>query len=162
MAYNTIRMYDTRLAQPENAVSDLWDAIVGVIPHYQNDFGIDGVMMDMGHALPMPLKRRVVAAARAINPDFAFWDENFLIEQKSVDEGYNAVLGYMVFDFNTGDKLREFLGRLAHERLPLPFRYRGEPQYAAGGQPRLSPIVHALCAGAECHGARDSGHLQRV
>ena len=67
---------------------------MGVIPHYQNEFGIDGVMMDMGHALPMALKQRVVQAARDINPDFAFWEENFLIEQQSVDEGYNAVLGY--------------------------------------------------------------------
>ncbi len=142
MAYNTIRMYDTRLAQPENAVSDLWDAIVGVIPHYQNDFGIDGVMMDMGHALPMPLKRRVVAAARAINPDFAFWDENFLIEQKSVDEGYNAVLGYMVFDFNTGDKLREFLGRLAHERLPLPFFATAESHNTPRAASRDYPLSY--------------------
>jgi len=142
MAYNTIRMYDTRLAQPKNAVSDLWDAIVGVIPHYQNDFGIDGVMMDMGHALPMPLKRRVVAAARAINPDFAFWDENFLIEQKSVDEGYNAVLGYMVFDFNTGDKLREFLGRLAHERLPLPFFATAESHNTPRAASRDYPLSY--------------------
>lgn len=121
IAYNTIRMYDERLAQPENAVHDLWDAIVGAIPHYQKNFGIDGVMMDMGHALPMPLKQRVVNAARAINPDFAFWDENFLIAQQSVDEGYNAVLGYMVFDYHLPDKMRDFLTRLSHERLPLPF-----------------------------------------
>ncbi len=121
IAYNTIRMYDERLAQPENAVSDLWDTIVGVIPHYQNEFGIDGVMMDMGHALPMPLKQRIVSKAREINPDFAFWDENFLITQKSVDEGYNAVLGYMVFDFHLPEKLEEFLHRLSNERLPLPF-----------------------------------------
>ncbi len=121
IAYNTIRMYDTRLARPENAVADLWESIEGVIPHYQRTFGIDGVMMDMGHALPMPLKQRVVAAARALNPDFAFWDENFMVTQKSVDEGYNAVLGYMLFDFHLPHKLREFVERLSHERLPLPF-----------------------------------------
>ncbi len=121
IAYNTLRMYDERLARPENAVGPLWDAIAGVIPHHQREFGIDGVMIDMGHALPMPLKQRIVASARAINPDFAFWDENFVIGQESVDEGYNAVLGYLVFDFHRPDKLREFLGRLAYERLPLPF-----------------------------------------
>ncbi len=121
IAYNTIRMYDERLAQPENAQDDLWDTIVGVIPHYQQKFGVDGVMMDMGHALPMPLKQRVVNAARDINSDFAFWDENFLITQKSVDEGYNAVLGYMVFDYHLPDKLREFMHHLSNERLPLPF-----------------------------------------
>lgn len=121
IAYNTLRMYDERLARPENAVAPLWDAIAGVIPHHQREFGIDGVMIDMGHALPMPLKQRIVASARAMDPDFAFWDENFVIGQASVDEGYNAVLGYLVFDFHHPEKLREFLGRLAHERLPLPF-----------------------------------------
>lgn len=121
MAYNTLRMYDERLARPEHAVNDLWDMIVGVIPHYQHTFGIDGVMIDMGHALPMPLKRRVVEAARTINPDFAFWDENFMLTQQSVGEGYNAVLGYLVFDFHVPDKLREFCQWMATEQLPLPF-----------------------------------------
>lgn len=121
IAYNTLRMYDARLARLENAVHPLWDTIVGVIPHYQRQFGIDGVMMDMGHALPATLKQRIVQAAREINPDFAFWDENFLITQKSVEEGYNAVLGYMVFDFHKPEKLHDLLERLAHERLPLPF-----------------------------------------
>lgn len=121
IAYNTIRMYDRRLARPENAVMPLWEAIAGVLPHYQRAFGIDGVMIDMGHALPTPLKQRIVSSARAINPDFAFWDENFMIGQQSVDEGYNAVVGYLLFDFHQADKLRAFLERLAHERLPLPF-----------------------------------------
>ncbi len=142
IAYNTIRMYDKRLAQPENAVGDLWDAVVGVIPHYQNAFGIDGVMIDMGHALPMPLKQRVVSAARDINPDFAFWDENFLITQKSVDEGYNAVLGYMVFDFHNPDKLRDFLGRLSHERLPLPFFATAESHNTPRAASRLSALQY--------------------
>jgi glycosidase len=121
MAYNTLRMYDDRLAQPSQAVHGLWDAITGVIPHYQQKFGIDGVLIDMGHALPMPLKQRIVETARSINPDFAFWDENFLIEQKSVDEGYNAVVGYVLFDFPAADRLRGFLSRLAYERMPIPY-----------------------------------------
>jgi glycosidase len=121
MAYNTIRMYDKRLARPKNAVGDLWDRIAGVIPHYQREFGIDGVMIDMGHALPMPLKQRVIQSARDIDPDFAFWDENFVIDQTSADQGYNAVVGYMLFDFHMPDKLRAFMERLSRERLALPF-----------------------------------------
>jgi len=84
IAYNTIRMYDVRLARPENAVASLWDSIAGVIPHYQREFGIDGVMIDMGHALPMPLKQRIVSTSREINPDFAFWDENFIIGKRAL------------------------------------------------------------------------------
>ena len=140
IAYNTIRMYDERLAQDANRVSGLWDAIAGVIPHYQREFGIDGVMIDMGHALPALLKQRIVAAARAIDPDFAFWDENFVIDSHSVAEGYNAVLGYLVFDFHVPEKLRGFLGRLAVERLPLPFFATPETH----NTPRAASRPHAL------------------
>ena len=148
IAYNTIRMYDERLAQPENAVASLWDSIAGVIPHYQREFGIDGVMIDMGHALPMALKQRIVSTARGINPDFAFWDENFNIEQKSVDEGYNAVLGYMLFDFHLPDKLREFMGRLSNERFPLPFFATAENHNTprAASRPNALQYVHFALA----------------
>ncbi len=142
MAYNTIRMYDERLARPENAVAGLWDAIAGVIPHYQQTFGIDGVMIDMGHALPRPLKQRIVASARAINPDFAFWDENFVIGQQSVDEGYNAVVGYLLFDFHQPEKLRAFLNRLAHERLPLPFFATAENHNTPRAAARPFPLQY--------------------
>jgi hypothetical protein len=97
IGYNTIRMYDSRLAQPEYVNRPLWDKIIGIIPYYQREFGIDGVMIDMGHALPMELKKGIVEAARSINPDFAFWDENF-ITRKSVEEGYNAVFGFLWID----------------------------------------------------------------
>ncbi|NDJ78944.1 MAG: alpha-amylase [Chloroflexi bacterium] len=140
IAYSTIRMYDERLAQPENIVRDLWDAIEGVIPHYQEQFGIDGVMIDMGHALPMALKQRIVSRARTINSDFAFWDENFNIGQQSVDEGYNAVMGYMVFDMSDPGKFRDFLGRLSREQMPLPFFATPENH----NTPRAADHPHAL------------------
>ncbi len=148
IAYNTIRMYDVRLAKQENAVASLWDSIAGVIPYYLREFGIDGVMIDMGHALPMPLKQRIVSTARGIDPDFAFWDENFLIEPKSVDEGYNAVLGYMLFDFHRPAKLREFLGRISNERFPLPFFATPENHNTprAASRPNALQYVHFALA----------------
>jgi starch synthase (maltosyl-transferring) len=148
IAYNTLRMYDVRLAVPENAVASLWDSIAGVIPHYQHEFGIDGVMIDMGHALPVPLKQRIVKTAREIDPDFAFWDENFVIEPKSAEEGYNAVLGYMLFDFHLPDKLREFMGRLSNERMPLPFFAAAENHNTprAASRPNALQFVHYVLA----------------
>ncbi len=121
IAYNTLRMYDESLARPENANGPLWDAVAGVIPHYQHNFGIDGVMIDMGHALPLPLKERIIASARAINPDFAFWDENFSIGQRSREEGYNAVMGWWVMGAHQGDSVRSMLHQIAAHGLPLPF-----------------------------------------
>ncbi len=126
IAYNTLRMYDERSAQPEYRNEPLWNAIIGVIPYYQNTFGIDGVMIDMGHALPMTLKQRVVSAARAINPDFAFWDENFSISGQSRAEGYNAVMGYWLFDLHRPDKVRDMLNSMAH--YPYPIRFFAAPE----------------------------------
>ncbi len=121
IGYNTIRMYDGRLARPENINRPLWERIIGIVPYYQKEFGIDGVMIDMGHALPKDLKSEMVRTARAVNPDFAFWDENFAIARKSREEGYNAVFGYLWHVEHVRQYAREFCWRLHHETLPLPF-----------------------------------------
>jgi starch synthase (maltosyl-transferring) len=122
IAYNTLRMYDRRLAQPENRVEPLWERIVGILPHYQRSFGIDGVMIDMGHALPMALKQRMVDAARQINPDFAFWDENFAISRESRDEGYNAVIGnYWWMAYRPHKLVDEMLHTFDQRGYPIPF-----------------------------------------
>lgn len=126
IAYNTIRMYDERLTQPQYRNAPLWDALLGVIPHYQQQFGIDGVMIDMGHALPTPLKQQMVSTARAINPDFAFWDENFNISAASRVEGYNAVMGYWLFDVHNPGKVYDLLNAMA--RSPFPIRFFAAPE----------------------------------
>ncbi|MBX3085898.1 MAG: alpha-amylase [Anaerolineae bacterium] len=121
VAYNTLRIYDTRLAQPDWVNRDLWDALIGVIPHYQTTFGIDGVMIDMGHALPMTLKQSIVAAAREVNSDFAFWDENFGITHQSRQEGYNAVMGYWMLAAHHGDDLRGMIKDISNYVHPVHF-----------------------------------------
>lgn len=121
MAYNTLRIYDSRLAQPENEVSELWSAIENVIPFYQERYGIDGVMLDMGHSLPYPLKEQLMQAARENNPDFAFWGEDFNISRANKEEGYNAVMGYLFFDMHQPDRMTAFIHRLSHERPEIVF-----------------------------------------
>ncbi|MFO7740770.1 MAG: alpha-amylase [Anaerolineae bacterium] len=122
IAYNTVRMYDVRLAQPENRVKLLWDLIVGVLPYYQRQFGIDGVMIDMGHALPMSLKQRIVKTAREIDPHFAFWDENFSITQQSRREGHNAVIGnYWWLGYRPNKLIDDMLRTCAESGYPIPF-----------------------------------------
>ncbi len=121
IAYNTLRMYDTRLARPENAVRPLWDYIINIIPHYQTHFGIDGAMIDMGHALPMPLKQAMVAAARQQDPNFAFWDENFSVTPQSREEGYNAVIGSLPFMLYKPADMLHLLLELAQSGKPIPF-----------------------------------------
>src|SRR5690606_17177834 len=121
IAYNTIRMYDTRLATVDNENRGLWNTIINVIPHYQKNFGVDGVMIDMGHALPKRLKQSIVERARKVNPDFAFWEENFAISARSRQEGYNATVGYLWSDEHLPYKLLEFLKMLEGQDVPVPF-----------------------------------------
>ncbi len=126
IAYNTIRMYDTGLAQPSKINRPLWDKIVGIIPYYQREYGIDGVMIDMGHALPMELKQEIVQAARELDGDFAFWDENFSITHRSREEGYNAVFGFLWIDEHHPSRMKVFCQRWEREGFPIP--YFGTPE----------------------------------
>lgn len=121
IAYNTVRMYDSSLARSENINKSLWEKIIGIIPHYQRTFGIDGVMIDMGHALPMELKQKMIKAARDINPDFAFWDENFSVSEKSLQEGYNAVIGFAWSVEHDTSKFKKMLYTFSDEGYPIPF-----------------------------------------
>lgn len=122
IAYNTVRMYDSRLARPENAVEPLWQRIVEILPYYCQRFGIDGAMVDMGHALPPDLKRRIVEAARAVHPEFAFWDETFSYDGGLAAEGYNAVIGnYWWAVWRPEHLVNGLLRPLTETGLPLPF-----------------------------------------
>ena len=121
IAYNTIRMYDERLAKTANINRPLWEKICGIIPHYQEEYGIDGVMIDMGHSLPMELKKELIHRAREIDPEFAFWDENFSITEQSVKEGYNAVFGYQWADQHHPDKFKILRKKFSTEGFALPF-----------------------------------------
>jgi hypothetical protein len=121
IAYNTIRMYSSQLTQPQHVNTPLWDKVAGIIPYYQEQFHIDGVMIDMGHALPMDLKASMVRTARERDPDFAFWDENFSVTRKSREEGYNAVFGFCWIDQHQPAKMKALCKRHASEGFPIPY-----------------------------------------
>jgi len=121
MAYNTLRMYDARLARSQQAVEALWERIVGIVPHYQKRFGIDGALIDMGHALPGQLKARLIGEARCLDTDFAFWDEDFRFDSTAKDEGYDAVIGSFWWVVHRPAHLRDMLRELSERGAALPF-----------------------------------------
>lgn len=121
MGYNTIRMYDSRLTEPRYVNRELWDRIIGIIPYYQREFHIDGVMIDMGHAMPIELRSKLIEKARELDPDFAFWDEDFAVTSKTRQEGYNAVIGYLWFVQHRPSEMQSFLIRCTTEGFPMPF-----------------------------------------
>ncbi len=126
MAYNTIRMYDSALDNPETFNSSLWDEIAGIIPFYEEAYQIDGAMIDMGHALPTVLKQAIVRNAREKRPDFAFWDENFNPSPEIRNEGFNAVLGSLPFVIHDIVFIRGLLNHLNRTGVALPFFGTGE------------------------------------
>jgi glycosidase len=149
IAYNTIRMYDIDLAKPKYMVKELWDTISDIIPHYQNRFDIDGVMIDMGHALPEDLLSRIIKKAVRNKRDFTFWEENFSITKESVEKGYSAVVGYLPFDLHHPGKMHSFIDRLESGDLPVNIFLTGEnhntPRVASrNGKTALSLLEWAL------------------
>lgn len=126
IGYNTVRMYAAQLARPENIVRPLWDKIIEVIPHYQTHFGVDGVMIDMGHALPAELKRRLVARARQVDPDFALWAEEFDLTPHARDEGYNVCVGPFMQTVRDVERFRGWLRWIHGAGIPVPFMAMAE------------------------------------
>ncbi|MBF0499810.1 MAG: alpha-amylase [Candidatus Riflebacteria bacterium] len=121
IGYNTIRMYDTALAQDRFANRPLWNKIRELIPFYQVQYGIDGVMVDMGHAVPVKLMREIVDEGRRHDPDFAFLSENFEINEHSITAGYNAVVGYAWWVEYRREGLRDLLQHIGVRGVPIPF-----------------------------------------
>jgi starch synthase (maltosyl-transferring) len=126
IAYNTIRMYDVELDNPEYRNNLLWETIESIIPHFQDNYLIDGAMIDMGHALPSELKYSIVKRARRNDPDFAFWDENFDPTPSVRDEGFNAVFGSLPFVIHDPVFIRGLLNYLNKTGVALPFFGTGE------------------------------------
>lgn len=126
MAYNTVRMYAAQLARPENVVEPLWERISEVIPHYQRTFGVDGVMIDMGHALPADLKRRLVERAREIDPDFSLWAEEFNLSPAVRAESINLCVGPFMQTVRVGRYFRDWLRWLRTAGVDAPFMAMAE------------------------------------
>jgi len=126
IAYNTIRMYDEELDRPESRNDSLWDEISGIIPWYQAQYGIDGAMIDMGHALPPALKASIVEKARNGRPEFAFWDENFDPSPQLKEEGFNAVFGSLPFVIQDVQYIKGLLNFLNKTGVAIPFFATGE------------------------------------
>jgi glycosidase len=96
VAYNTIRMYDSRIAKKNQP---LWDTIANFIPFFQEEFGIDGARIDMGHALPHALEHMIIEKAREVDADFGFLAEDFNVWAQARQKGYNMVMGNSWYAF---------------------------------------------------------------
>lgn len=74
---------------------ELWDTIGNIIPFYQKHYGIDGVRIDMGHALPVKLVDEIIKKAKEVDPDICIIAEELDVrnDKISLEKGYNMILG---------------------------------------------------------------------
>lgn len=126
IAYNTVRMYDLELLKEEFRNIELWDYLSGIIPFYINEFDIDGVMIDMGHAMPTELLNLIISNAKKLKQNFLFLEENFVISNQSLEKGFDIVVGYLPFDLHNSDKTIKLINELNNPELNI--RYFGTPE----------------------------------
>ncbi len=120
IAYNTVRMYDYRLAQSKHKQQDLWEYLSNIIPYYIKEFNIDGAMIDMGHSLPEELLEDIIKNAKKEKPNFIFWEESFNLNAESA-KTYSTTLGYAIFDSHFPEKLFELIKRFEQNDIPINF-----------------------------------------
>ena len=106
----------------------LWATLSNIIPFYQQNYGIDGARIDMGHALPSELIHRIIANARTNDPDFCFIAEELQDENAKVshDNGYNMIIGYGFFQEPRTYEHRTHKFMYESRHLPCPVFAGGE------------------------------------
>lgn len=121
IAYNTVRMYDSKLRDERYINKDLWDYLINIIPYFVEEFDIDGVMIDMGHALPNELLQKIIQKARLTKPNLFLIEENFVISNESISKGFNALVGYLAFDLINLDKTVKLINELENSNLKIKY-----------------------------------------
>ena len=74
----------------------LWDVLENIVTYWQNQFGIDGVRLDMGHALPDELIQGIIHNAQANDPQCVFIAE----ELDTTNHHATKLAGYDVLSGN--------------------------------------------------------------
>jgi len=131
---------------------ELWEYLENVIPHYQGKFGIDGVRLDMGHALPKELERRIIDKARSEDPAFVFIAEELQMENdaKAKESGYDAIIGNSWWALpRIPEQTYTFYQSMA-PRLMIPYMAAAEtpdtPRITGRKPEVLAKLVPFLCA----------------
>ncbi len=74
---------------------ELWNYLSDVIPYFQDNFGVDGARIDMGHALPKELIDLIIKKARMLDKDFGFIAEEMDRSRAKIikRDKYNCIIG---------------------------------------------------------------------
>ncbi len=74
---------------------ELWETLSDIIPHYQKNYGVDGVRIDMGHALPKELLDLIIKKTKNIDKNFCLVAEELNPKMAPISKnlGYHALIG---------------------------------------------------------------------
>lgn len=79
----------------------LWDYVIGTLPYYNKEFGIDGARIDMAHALPAELNAKIISEIRKQCPEFLLWSEELVAENggQAKNDGFDFISGFTYTDY---------------------------------------------------------------
>ncbi len=126
IAYNTVRMYEQELINGKFDNKELSEYLTGIIPYFIDKFDIDGIMLDMGHSLPTKLLENIIHQAKKKKEDFIFYEENFVINDNSIEKGFEVVAGYLPFDLYNLQKAKDLVNYLINQKMQI--KYFGTPE----------------------------------
>jgi len=103
---------------------ELWKYICQAIPYWQEVYGIDGVRIDMGHALPEELNRRIIKGAKVKDKKVILWSEELNPRNAAAAEkaGYQFISGgtwKLYKEFEKPRFMAEFLDATFRVALPV-------------------------------------------
>jgi len=103
---------------------ELWNYLSSIIPYYIIHFDIDGCRIDMSHALPDELNRKIVNEINKVKKNFSIISEDYEIKNSHAckKNGYTLITGnvwYHIWRLNEGDSFNELIQEIKSSELPL-------------------------------------------
>lgn len=120
IAYNTVRMYDNALTTGKYDNHALVQYLSEIIPSFVKLYKIHGAVIDMSHALPINIRKKILTLARKSRKDFVLIEENFTATEESAIAGFDGVVGSSWIYARNPEKWKEYIKNDAMIETPLP------------------------------------------
>lgn len=92
----------------EDKNTELWDYVIGTLPYYKTNYGIDGARIDMAHALPTELNAAMIKKIKEVDSNFILWSEELDTAkgEQAKKEGFDVISGITYTDYKSVKKSR--------------------------------------------------------
>ena len=131
---------------------ELFKYILGVIPYYQQKFGLDGARIDMGHAIPNELNEEIIQNCKRGNKHFILWSEENDVEKSRFVKmnGFHFISGFLWQDFRRYKELgflKPIMDKISRSKLPILAQIDNSDGYRAAYlyEPEVEKQLLTLC-----------------